>query len=67
MLCVNNNFSLDPLESGYKFFERVPKPEVEQFKKVDGCSYQLIDGVVKDVWNIVDMTEEEKQEVLNRV
>ena len=40
-------------------FERVPCPQVAKTFQVDEVHYEWVDGVVKDVWTVRDMTEEE--------
>ena len=40
-------------------FERVEKPNTCGVFEVEECSYQWVDGVVKDVWAVRVMTEEE--------
>lgn len=52
--------------SNYVTFERVERPTLEQFELFDEpeLTYELIDGIVKDVWHVRDMTEEEKQLVI---
>lgn len=41
-------------------FERVVKPEIGIFEVDEGVTYEFINGVVKDVWHIRTMTNEEK-------
>ena len=62
------NIDTDNLPSDFLPFERVPAPTApfESFKKVlSEPTYQIIDGIVKDVWLIVDMTDEEKSLLIN--
>ena len=61
--------------SGWLAFERVPEPILGPYQKFDdskgaencdawdhnGLEYKVVDGKVKDVWNIIDMTDEEKK------
>jgi hypothetical protein len=61
--------------TGYLEFERVEEPELKPYEKFDnskgletsdgfshnGLEYKLIDGKYKDVWNIINITDEEKQ------
>lgn len=42
-------------------FERVPSPELAKQFQIDYVQYEWVDGIVKDVWYVRDMTEEEKQ------
>ena len=69
--CFKNNLkqafpSLDwdnSVPSGWMRFERIPSPVVGVYQKYDSpdITYEIIDGVVKDVWHIVDMTDDEKK------
>ena len=43
-------------------FERVPCPEKAKPFEKDVVTYEWVDGVVKDVWSVRPMTEEEKLE-----
>lgn len=47
-------------------FERVPDPEVATTYQVDVASYQWVDGVVKDVWSVREMTQEEKAQKIQK-
>ena len=61
--------------SGYVEFERVPPPILSTYQKFDetkgadiclafshnGLEYKFIDGKVKDVWHVIDMTDDEKK------
>ena len=50
------------LPDNYKFFERVQKPLVNAYEIVaDEPEYHLVGDIVKDVWQIRPMTDEEKQ------
>lgn len=42
-------------------FERVPNPELADKLQIDYSQYEWVDGIVKDVWYVRDMTEQEKQ------
>lgn len=42
-------------------FERIEQPTPGVFEVVEGVTYQMVDGVVKDVWTVRDMTPLEKQ------
>tara|TARA_X000001382_G_scaffold103711_1_gene78650 strand:+ start:968 stop:1420 length:453 start_codon:yes stop_codon:yes gene_type:complete len=69
--CLKNNLkqafpSLDwdsSVPNGWMKFERIPCPVVGVYQKYDTpeITYEIIDGIVKDVWHIVDMTEDEKK------
>ena len=56
------------LPADFARFTRVPKPEVTVFQVVSAQpTYQWVDGGVQDVWEIRDMTAEEKAELIARV
>lgn len=64
---VEDNFiqafpHLDPnnLPPEFAYFERVQNPRAAGVYQTDEVSYQWIDGVVKDVWSVVEMSSEEK-------
>lgn len=57
--------------SGFEPFTKVEKPlygdeedEVNKYKKLtsEQPSYQQVDGVWTEVWNVIDMTESERTE-----
>lgn len=48
-------------------FVRVACPNKAGVYEVDEVSYQWVDGVVKDVWSIRQMTNEERLEKINKV
>jgi hypothetical protein len=41
-------------------FERIPAPEIGLFDVLEGPVYEWDNGIVKDVWTIRPMTDEEK-------
>ena len=73
-LFPSHDFSDGSAPTGGLPFVRVPEPKLEQFKKFDdskgvansdgfshnGLEYKLVDGVMKDVWAIIDMTSSER-------
>ena len=73
-LYPDHDFSLGT-PSGYVEFERVQPPTLGVYKKFDetkgadiclafphnGLEYKFIDGKVKDVWYVIDMTDDEKK------
>ena len=75
MAYPNGGFEGSNVPAGWLAFERVPEPEIGVYQKFDdskgsenceawehnGLEYKVIDGKVKDVWNIIDMTDEEKK------
>jgi hypothetical protein len=50
------------LPSNFARFERVVQPMPTDFQVVEGPVYQWVDGIVKDVWILRDMTEFERNE-----
>ena len=50
------------IPQGWQMFERVPMPTVTVYQVLGSTdsTYQQIDGIWKDVWDIRDMTSEEK-------
>lgn len=48
------------LPEGFARFERVLCPNAAGVYEVDYCTYEWVDGVVKDVWRVRPMTDEEK-------
>lgn len=42
-------------------FERIPQPKPGVYEVIEGVSYQWVDGIVKDVWAVRPMTDEERQ------
>jgi hypothetical protein len=52
-------------------FERLPNPEIATTYQVNVVSYQWENGVVKDVWSVREMTQEEKaqknQEIIDNI
>lgn len=41
-------------------FERIPAPDLGPYEVNVGVTYEQVDNIVKDVWNIRPMTDEEK-------
>jgi len=48
------------LPEHFAHFERIPKPPIDTYEVAEGPTYEWSNGVVKDVWTIRPMTEEEK-------
>jgi hypothetical protein len=44
-------------------FERIPTPNINLFEVNEGVTYEIADGVVRDVWHIRAMTAEERAPV----
>ena len=55
---------LNNLPSNWANFVRVVQPEIDRFEVIVGVSYQWVDGVVKDVWDVRTMTDEEKNTLI---
>ena len=55
--------------SGWMKFERIDSPVLSAYQKYDSpqITYEVIDGVVKDVWHILNMTDDEKKTKQDRV
>lgn len=51
---------VDNLSPDFARFERVEQPNTATTFEVEECSYQWVDGVVKDVWTVRHMTAEEE-------
>lgn len=56
------NIDIENLPLNFARFERVAKPMPNDFQVVEGPVYQWVDGIVKDVWILRDMTEFERNE-----
>tara|TARA_R100001443_G_scaffold9436_2_gene19051 strand:+ start:289 stop:804 length:516 start_codon:yes stop_codon:yes gene_type:complete len=66
---------------GWVAFERVPEPQLGPYQKFDetigadialafghnGLEYKLVDGKFKDVWHVLDFTDEEKKAFQDKV
>lgn len=48
-------------------FERIACPQSAIMFQVDEVSYQWVDGIVKDVWVVRDMTEQEREQKLQKI
>jgi len=48
-------------------FERLACPNEATTFQVDEVSYQWVNGIVKDVWVVRDMTDEERQEKIKEI
>jgi hypothetical protein len=46
----------------FAVFERI-QPTPEKYQKVGSVTYEVFDGIVKDVWDYLEMTDEERAEV----
>jgi len=62
------NIDTNNLPDNFAKFERIPKPSLVYAKLNNPQpTYQWVDGVVKDVWDITQMTEQEILEKQNAV
>jgi len=59
------HINTDDLPSEFAKFERIEAPLIGAYEVVEGPTYQWVDGVVKDVWAVRAMTEEEKTAKVN--
>ena len=50
----------DNLPPEFARFERIEQPTVEQYEVIEGVTYEWDNAIVKDVWHIRQMTDEEK-------
>jgi hypothetical protein len=57
----------DNLPPEFARFERIPEPRIGPYQVNQGVTYEWVDGVVKDVWHIREMTAEEKLAKQNEV
>jgi hypothetical protein len=75
---LGNNFKeafphidVNNLPPEFARFERLPNPEIATTYQVNVVSYQWENGVVKDVWSVREMTQEEKaqknQEIIDNI
>jgi len=61
------SIDLNNLPSEFARFERVQRPEAAGVYELDQVAYQWVDGVVKDVWSVRPLTDEEKTQKQNEV
>jgi len=52
--------TLPPPPPEFARFERIEQPTVEQYEIVTGVTYEWDNAIVKDVWHIRQMTDEER-------
>lgn len=55
------------LPPAFARFERVDCPETATMFQVDEVTYQWVDGVVKDVWSVREMTDTERTRKLQEL
>ena len=57
--------NLDPynLPPEYRYFERVEQPDVKWYEKNLSLSYEFSGDIVKDIWTVDVITDEEKQQI----
>jgi hypothetical protein len=51
---------INNLPQDFANFERVEQPVAGQYEIISGVTYEWDNGIVKDVWHIRQMTDEEK-------
>jgi len=61
------HIDVNNLPPNFARFERVECPNNASTFEVDVVSYQWVNGVVKDVWAVRQMTEEEKTQKLQEI
>lgn len=54
------DINVDNLPPQFARFERIECPRAAGVYEVDVVSYQWVDGIVKDVWTVRPMTDEER-------
>ena len=54
------NVDVNNLPPEFARFERVSRPTEGPYEEITGLSYQWVNGVVKDVWDVRQFTEQEK-------
>jgi hypothetical protein len=57
------NLNVENLPPEFARFERIPPPKLGVYEVAEGPTYEWLDGSVKDVWRVREMTDEEKQAV----
>lgn len=55
-----SEIDVDNLPPEFARFERIEQPNTATTFEVEECSYQWVNGVVKDVWTVRPMTAEEE-------
>lgn len=67
VLQVYPSIDLNNLPDYLAKFERVPAPTKGIYEILEGPAYHWVDGVVKDVWTVRLMTEQEKLDLQNSI
>ena len=60
LLYIFPQFDGENLPEGYAKFERTARPTEARFEITEGPVYSLVDGIVREVWSVRPMTDEEK-------
>jgi hypothetical protein len=60
------DIDLNNLPSNLVRFERVQPPVPGSFEVLDGFTYELVDGIYKDVWHLRPMNDSERQDQIAR-
>lgn len=61
------DIDVDNLPADFARFERIPAPSIGVYEVNDGVTYEWDNGVVKDVWHIRPMTDDERTAKQNKV
>ena len=61
------NIDVNNLPQEFANFERVEQPVVAEYEVLVGVTYEWDNGIVKDVWHIRQMTDEERAVYDNKV
>jgi hypothetical protein len=61
------DIDVNNLPSKFARFERVAKPNLQTIFQVENCAYQWVGEIVKDVWSVREMTEEERTQKLQEL
>jgi hypothetical protein len=54
------DIDINNLPQEFASFERIKQPVAAQYEVIAGVTYEWDNGIVKDVWHIRQMTDEEK-------
>lgn len=61
------NIDINNLPNNFVKFLRIPMPNLSPYEVCVGCTYEWDGNFIKDVWHTRLMTEEEKQEKINKL
>lgn len=60
------DLSQSNIPEGFEKFRRTDPPETNRFQYYEALPYKKIRGVWTDNWKVVDISEEEKQEIIKK-